>query len=76
MALSPYHFIRKFKKEIGYTPYRYVLMVKASTASHLLKYTSLSIKEIAYTCGFSSEGSFCNAFKNLVGVWPMSYRVK
>ena len=76
MALSTYHFIRKFKKEIGYTPYRYVLLAKMSAANHLLKYSSLSIKEIAHTCGFSSEGSFCNAFKNIFGVWPMSYRKK
>jgi AraC-like DNA-binding protein len=74
MGLSTYHFIRQFKKEIGYTPYKYVLISKVSTANHLLKYSLLSIKEIAYTCGFSSEGSFCNAFKNLIGVWPKAYR--
>jgi AraC-like DNA-binding protein len=74
MALSPYHFIRQFKKKIGYTPYSYVLLSKIGTASHLLKSSSLSIKEIAYTCGFSSEGSFCNAFKKLIGIWPRYYR--
>ena len=76
MALSTYHFIRQFKKNIGYTPYRYVLLAKMSTANHLLMYSSLSIKEIAYSCGFSSEGSFCNAFKNIIGEWPMSYKSK
>ena len=76
MALSPYHFIRQFKKKIGYTPYRYVLLAKIGTANHLLKYSSLSIKEIAFTCGFSSEGSFCNAFKNIIGEWPTDYRIK
>ncbi|MDR0497230.1 MAG: AraC family transcriptional regulator [Treponema sp.] len=76
MALSPYHFIRQFKKKIGYTPYRYVLLAKMSAANHQLKHSSLSIKEIAINCGFSSEGSFCNAFKNLIGEWPMSYRAK
>jgi len=74
MALSPYHFIRQFKKEIGYTPHRYVLLAKMSTANHLLRYSSLSIKEIAYSCGFSSEGSFCNAFKNIFEEWPTSYK--
>jgi transcriptional regulator GlxA family with amidase domain len=74
MALSPYHFIRQFKKKIGYTPYKYVLLTKIDTANHLLKYSSLTIKEIAYTCGFSSESSFCNAFRKLIGLWPKSYR--
>ena len=74
MSLSPYHFIRQFKRNIGYTPYRYVLLAKIGTANHLLKYSSLPIKEIAHTCGFSSEASFCNAFKNIIGIWPGSYR--
>ena len=74
MALSRFHFIRQFKKQIGYTPHHYVLMARISTANHLLKRSSLSIKEIAHDCGFSSEGSFCNAFKGLMGVWPVAYR--
>jgi AraC-like DNA-binding protein/mannose-6-phosphate isomerase-like protein (cupin superfamily) len=76
MAMSPYHFIRKFKKEIGYTPHHYILFAKISTANHLLRSSSLSLKEIAFACGFSSEGSFCNAFKNIIGEWPMSYKSK
>jgi AraC-like DNA-binding protein len=74
MALSPFHFIRRFKKEIGYTPHQYVMMARIGTANHLLKRTTLPIKEIAQTCGFASEGSFCNTFKNLMGVWPEAYR--
>jgi AraC-like DNA-binding protein len=74
MAMSPYHFVRQFKKEIGYTPHHYVLLARIGTANHFLKDTALTIKEIAYSCGFSSEGSFCNAFKNLVGLWPRAYR--
>jgi AraC-like DNA-binding protein len=76
MAMSPSHFIRRFKKNIGYTPHRYVLMARIGTAIYLLKENILPLKEVAYTCGFSSEGSFCNAFKNVIGMWPMSYRDK
>ncbi|MDR1626003.1 MAG: helix-turn-helix domain-containing protein [Spirochaetia bacterium] len=51
-----------------------MLMARISTANHLLRRSSLPIKEIAHACGFSSEGSFCNAFKNFMGVWPAVYR--
>ena len=74
MALSPYHFARQFKKKIGYTPHKYVLMTRINTAKHLLQCTSLSIKEIAFACGFSNGSGFCNRFKNMMGVWPTAYR--
>jgi len=74
MALSPYYFIRQFKKKIGYTPYHYILLNKMSTANHLLRHSSMSIKEISHACGFASEGSFYNAFKKIFGVWPQAYR--
>lgn len=76
MSMSPYHFSRQFKKKIGYTPHHYVLIARIGTAAHLLRGTGLPIKEVAHICGFSSEGSFCNAFKNLSGQWPAIFRGK
>jgi AraC-like DNA-binding protein len=73
-ALSPYYFIRQFKKNIGYTPHHYVLLARMSTASHLLKGTALSIKEIAHTCGFPNESGFCISFKNVMNISPLAYR--
>jgi AraC-like DNA-binding protein len=73
-ALSPYYFTRQFKKKTGYTPHQYVLMARINTAKHYLKLTTLSIKEIAFFCGFSSESGFCIAFKHTVGISPMTYR--
>jgi AraC-like DNA-binding protein len=74
MALSPYHFIRQFKKRTGYTPHQYILMTRINTAIYLLQHTDLSVKEIAFSCGFSRVGAFCNAFKRMMDVWPMTYR--
>jgi AraC-like DNA-binding protein len=74
MALSPYYFIRQFRKNIGYTPHHYVLMARIGTATHLLRGTDLSVKEIAHICGFPSESGFCIAFKAMVGMPPLAYR--
>lgn len=72
--LSPYYFLRLFKKEIGYTPHEYLIMVRINTAKFYLKTTSLSVKDIAYSIGFSSESSFCTSFKKAVGCTPNEYR--
>jgi AraC-like DNA-binding protein len=74
MSLSPYYFLRRFKKEMGYTPHKYVLMARINAAKHFLKSSTLSIKEITFTCGFSSENNFCIAFKRMTGTSPMAYR--
>jgi AraC-like DNA-binding protein len=73
-SLSPYYFARLFKKETGYTPHKYVLAARINAAKFYLKSTAMSVKEISLICGFSSECSFCTAFKRIIGTTPMTYR--
>jgi AraC-like DNA-binding protein len=74
MNLSQYHFIRKFKRETGYTPHEYLNNTRIASASYLLKLSSIPIKEICYETGFASEAVFYNAFKRRMGITPMQYR--
>lgn len=74
VALSPYHFIRIFKKGTGFTPHQYILNIKINTAKFLLSNTHMTIKEICYTSGFSSDSIFSTTFKKYVGVSPNKYR--
>lgn len=74
--LSPYHFIRIFKKETGFTPHEYLINTRISTAKYLLKTTRYSIKDICFHTGFSCESVFCTSFKKNVGVTPAEYRNK
>ncbi|AEF81048.1 helix-turn-helix domain-containing protein [Leadbettera azotonutricia] len=74
VSLSPYYFTRQFKKETGYTPHQYVLLARINTAKHFLKGSYLTIKEIAFACGFPSESGFCIAFKHATGTSPLVYR--
>ncbi|UZQ85206.1 AraC family transcriptional regulator [Thermoclostridium stercorarium] len=73
-GFSPYHFIRIFKKETGLTPYEYIVNVRINTAKYLLRNSRLSVKDICYSTGFSSESVFCSAFKRRLGVTPTEYR--
>ena len=73
-GISLYHFIRIFKKESGFTPHEYLINVRIATAKYLLKNSQLTVKEICFASGFSSESVFCNAFKRMEGTSPGKYR--
>ena len=73
-GLSLYHFIRSFKQETGFTPHDYLIHTRLNTAKYLLKNTTLSVKDICFHCGFSSESVFCNAFKRELETTPSKYR--
>lgn len=73
-GLSLYHFIRSFKQETGFTPHDYLINTRLNTAKYLLKSTTLSVKDICFHCGFSSESVFCNAFKKHLLITPTQYR--
>jgi len=74
VALSPYHFIRLFKKEIGQTPHQYIVQMRINSSKFYLKTTSSTIQEIAFNCGFKSVNNFCICFKNSVHLTPSEYR--
>ena len=72
--MSPYHFIRSFKNEVGFTPHEFILRSRVNTAIFLLRATSLSLSEITYKCGFANEAAFSNCFKSLTGTTPLKCR--
>ncbi len=73
-GISPYHFIRTFKKETGFTPHEYIINTRMATARYLLKNTRLSVKDICFQTGFSGESVFCSAFKKRHKMTPAQYR--
>lgn len=72
--LSPYHFSRVFRREIGWTPYDYLLQIRLEKALTLLNKRQLSITEICYETGFSNMNHFAAVFKRKLGVTPSQYR--
>lgn len=74
--LSPFYFSRVFKRETGYTLRDYLIHTRVNAAKFYLKTTHLSLKEISYRCGYSSDSTFCTTFRRITGMTPMEYRHK
>lgn len=74
VSLSPSQITRLFKSAFQTTPYEYLLSRRAAMAKELLRSTNLSVKEIAYSLGFSDEHYFSTFFRKRTGTAPLSYR--
>lgn len=72
--MSPFHFSRQFKRYVGVSPHTYLVSTRLNTARFYLASSDLTVKEIAYSCGFTNVSSFCTSFKKNVGLTPMDYR--
>jgi AraC family transcriptional regulator len=72
--LSAFHFSRRFKASTGMPPYQYVTRRRISLAQDLLARTRMTIAEISYRTGFSSQSHLGARFKQIVGVTPRRYR--
>ena len=74
VGMSPYRFARAFKQSIGLPPHQYLLERRISRAKMLLTDTELSLIEISYRLGFSSQSHFTSTFRRWTAVTPKAYR--
>lgn len=73
IGFSKYHFIRLFKEYTGTTFYEYLTAKRIQHAKELL-FTNMEITEIAFSCGFNNQTSFCRTFKKECKMPPTEYR--
>lgn len=76
VQMSAYHFSRLFKQSTGYSPYQFVIKCRVQRAKELLLNSDLSINEITYQVGFSSQSHLTNHCKRLLGATPKIIRQK
>ena len=73
-GLSPSHFSRVFRTEMGETFVSYLRRLRCEQASELLRSTNLSVQEIAHRCGFSDHSYFTRVFRATMGASPSAHR--
>lgn len=74
MDLSPRHFARLFRKEVGITPATWVEEARVSAARRLLELGRDAPKQVATLCGFADADTLRRAFARQVGITPAEYR--
>lgn len=72
--LSPSHFVRIFKEEIGDTPIEYLNHVRMERVKKLLLADERSITEIALECGFNNPSYLSTRFYKQYKLTPSEYR--
>ena len=70
---KPY-LIRLFKRYMAVSPLQYINRKKIERAELYLLTEDISIKELAYTLGFSDHSYFIRLFKKITGKTPQEYR--
>ncbi|MEA5573413.1 helix-turn-helix transcriptional regulator [Calothrix sp. UHCC 0171] len=72
--ISQYYFITLFKQSMGVTPHQYIMQQQIERAKQLLHQTTLSITEVAFSCGFANQSHFTRLFRKHTGVTPKAYQ--
>lgn len=75
LFLSPKYFSSAVKKASGRTAGEWIDVYVVQEAKSLLKYSDLSIQEIAYHLNFATPSFFGKYFKQHTGMSPGEYRV-
>jgi AraC-like DNA-binding protein len=73
-GLSPFHFLRVFRRVTLTTPHQYLVGARLRQAIRLLLDTSRPVTEIAYDVGFEDLSNFVRTFHRVVGCSPGAYR--
>ncbi|XAL98160.1 AraC family transcriptional regulator [Phycisphaeraceae bacterium D3-23] len=73
--ISPFHFHRLFSAQAEISPKHLALRVQLLHARHMLRTTTMPIRDVADECGFSSHGHFSATFHRMVGLTPVDYRL-
>lgn len=73
-GLSRGHFTKAFRVSTGLTPHQWLQRYRIDKAKHLLLNGTLTVAEIAASCGFADQSHLTRVFARLVGDTPAAWR--
>ena len=75
-AMSPYHFLRSFRRVVGMTPHQYLLRTRLHRAAVRLLRSEQPVAATAFEMGFNDLSTFSRRFRRLMGSTPSAYRAR
>ncbi len=73
-GLSPFHFLRTFRRKTGVTPHQFILRTRLRHAAVRLTTESAKVVDVAFAAGFGDLSNFNHAFRTEFGVSPRQFR--
>lgn len=74
VGLSQYHFTRAFRRTVGVSPHRFLLLRRLDKAKELLSGTALSIAAVAERVGYTDSNQLARLFRKELRITPTAYR--
>ena len=72
--MSTAHFARAFRQSVGLSPHQWLLRRRVDQAKGLLRDRSLSLSDVAISCGFADQSHFIRVFRRMTCVSPGAWR--
>ena len=72
--VSPFHFVRLWKRATGETPHQFVIGCRVEAAKRLLRRGDLSVGQVAGQVGFAQQSHLAGHFKRATGLSPVAFR--
>lgn len=73
-GFSPWHSHRILSAFLGEPLGAFIVRLRVERAARLLRYSTLSIREIAYEVGYEAPSSLSKVFRRFYGISPTQYR--
>jgi len=72
--MSPSSYNRYFKRELGMSPFEFILNERIKKAKKYLQNPEYRVIDVAYNCGFEDSNYFIRIFKRYEGITPRQYQ--